>query len=285
MPITSRLLVLLAALLSAGCSDTAFEPFVETERAFSLFGYLDPAADTQFVRLTPLRHTPDVPADLGATLTLEEVGTGRTVIFRDSLFHYAGGRRAHNFWTTAPIFTSRTYRLTATAADGATSTVQVRTPDPFLGPVLEVGFVPWGDYWSQSILVDGADRFAAFDVIYDLTEPIIPGGSRRVVLPYRDRVMPLAGRLGVGGRFYDELARHVGFCPEVERVEVVIAVAGPDWPELEGVDLETLAIPTRYSNVENGLGYVGALFSRRIEWREVLIAFAIDRQKYCPLER
>jgi len=46
----------------------------------SVFGALDASADTQWIRVTPLRHTVLASPDpLGSTVTLERAGTGKTV--------------------------------------------------------------------------------------------------------------------------------------------------------------------------------------------------------------
>jgi hypothetical protein len=95
----------------------ADEPFAENAVGpFAIFGYLDLRADTQWVRLMPIRRnlipTPD-PID--AIVTLEHLGTGRVVMLRDSLFAFTDGKSggvgyAHNFWTTgrsAPAFRRR----------------------------------------------------------------------------------------------------------------------------------------------------------------------------------
>ena len=54
MPGLSALLI--AALLLGSC-DTAFDPFQENDYHFSVFGFLDDAADSQFIRITPVRDS------------------------------------------------------------------------------------------------------------------------------------------------------------------------------------------------------------------------------------
>lgn len=50
------LLAAMATVLLNGC-DHAFEPFAENENAsFSMFRYLDVEADTQWIRISPIRQ-------------------------------------------------------------------------------------------------------------------------------------------------------------------------------------------------------------------------------------
>lgn len=126
--------VLLTVTLAAGC-DVPFDPFEEnTIGPFSVFGYLDVAADTQWVRVMPIRQ--DLLADsapIDAVVTLEHLGSGRVVTLRDSLFGFTNlgldeVGYAHNFWTTEPIEPEAAYRLAAVRSDGATTTAVVEIP-------------------------------------------------------------------------------------------------------------------------------------------------------------
>ena len=102
---------------------------------FSVFGYLDLAADTQWIRVTPIRQNirPDSAA-IDAVVTLEHAGSGRVVTLRDSLFRFAdpdvAGSSAwvHNFWTTEPLEPEATYRLRVERSDGAATTAVVEMP-------------------------------------------------------------------------------------------------------------------------------------------------------------
>ena len=75
--------------LAAGCEEP-FEPFQESpDGAFSMFGYLNVKADTQWVRVMPVRQNLFLqPEPIDAVVTLEHLGTGRVVTLRDSLFSF-----------------------------------------------------------------------------------------------------------------------------------------------------------------------------------------------------
>lgn len=128
-----------AALLAIGGCDTSFEPFSETDKVFSVWGYLDASADTQWVRVEMLQDS--VIAGSGsfeARVTMRHLETGQTTRWRDSLFHVeATDAAVHNFWTTAAIEPGVMYRLTVERpSDGATSTAEVTIPDDFPEPTV-----------------------------------------------------------------------------------------------------------------------------------------------------
>ena len=54
----------------------------------------------------------------------------------------------------------------------------------------------------------------------------------------------------------DELLRLSG-------VDLLVASAGPNWPD-NALDDETVALPDAVTHVENGLGFVGGVVSRRM---------------------
>ena len=70
----------LALVLLAGACDNTVQPFAEDADAlFTLSGFLSTAADTQFVRVIPLRQSlsaDDEALPLGAEVTLTELQTG-----------------------------------------------------------------------------------------------------------------------------------------------------------------------------------------------------------------
>ena len=67
----------------------------------------------------------------------------------------------------------------------------------------------------------------------------------------------------IGGPFYRSFGGPLYF---LTSVEVTVAAAGPDWPDLREVDDETLALPNVFSNVEEGLGFLGGIISKTVFW-------------------
>ncbi|MGI9175801.1 MAG: hypothetical protein ACR2GR_10840 [Rhodothermales bacterium] len=256
--------VLSAALLLTGC-ETSFEAFEASDQPFSLYGYLDSAADTQFIRVSPLRDSLFArAAPLDVTLTLEHVASGRTSVWRDSLFRFRGGGLAHNFWSQEPIEPSGIYRMTISRPDGAGSTALVQLPPDFPTPTISVlPFAP--DIYITTI---GVERLAEIRMTYHLRD-VRTGVRTTFPRSFLDRLRPFseANVEGWSLQFIpDEVLADVqtlrGPDLEVLSIDLFIAAAGPDWPDLEGIDLETLALPETVKNVEGGVGYVGGIVSK-----------------------
>jgi hypothetical protein len=140
MPLASMTLVVVAVL--AGACDQTFEPIIPSRTLhFSVFGYLDPSADTQWIRVMPIRPLKlTSPGSYGDTVTLEDVSTGRTIEMRDSLFKYAyysdstlgsQGAYVHNFWTTQKIDPGATYRFSVRGDSGSTADAVVEIPQDY----------------------------------------------------------------------------------------------------------------------------------------------------------
>ena len=104
--------------------DESFTAIESSELRYSVFGYLDASADTQWIRVMPVRTVVlTAPDSFGATVTIEDVATGRTITLRDSLFKFtkyndsaigSEGVCAHNFWTTERVQPGASYRLAVT---------------------------------------------------------------------------------------------------------------------------------------------------------------------------
>lgn len=253
------------AVLAAGC-ETTIDPFPEHDRVFSVFGYLDAAADTHFIRITPLRRQLEGDPDpLDATVTLEHLASGQSVVLRDSLF-LIQGRPAHNFWAAFTVAPEETYRLTVRAADGRTSVATVTLPPDFPEPV-----VRWDRFNPlHYVSIPGVEHLVGAVLRYDVVDP--RSGTRwTFTFDYTREASPFSG--GYGFTFYpnehlDDISRRLGGVQiQLEAAYLTATAAGPDWPELERIDLEELALPHVLANVENGVGFVGGVVSRTSRWR------------------
>ena len=87
---------------------------------FSVLGYLDASADTQWLRVMPIRPFKLTSAGVSSdVVTLEEHGTGRMTTRRDSVFTFnnnpasavSGSAWVHNFRTSQPIDPGARYTL------------------------------------------------------------------------------------------------------------------------------------------------------------------------------
>jgi hypothetical protein len=118
---------LLAALLAAGCSD-AFDPFVESEPAFALYGFLDARRDTQFVRVQPVTDRDTNRVDVRVTSTA--LGTGERIAWRDTLVLLNDETLGTVFFAPFRPVPGVAYRVEATPpnASDAGSVAEIRVP-------------------------------------------------------------------------------------------------------------------------------------------------------------
>lgn len=117
----------------SGC-ETEIYPIAPTEMAYSIYGYLDALADTQWIRVAPFRTTIFSTPDLiDAEVTIEDLGTGRFIdlnagLFRQGSPNFGDTLFAYNFWTDEGLDYGATYRLTAQRSDGSLSSSVVKIP-------------------------------------------------------------------------------------------------------------------------------------------------------------
>lgn len=265
-------LVLIGALgLGVTGCDHPFEPHApNTIGPFSIFGYLDVNADTQWVRVTPIRQQLLTdPEPLDAVVTLEHLASGRVVMLRDSVFAFPdpsvdGVGYAHNFWTTEPIEAEASYRLEAVRADGATTIATVEMPSNFeIG--LRFGASRWSSYRLPRQMFATGENLLYGEVIYTTWDNT---GTGRPGPPTPERLHPRAADAGweldlPGIGPFDGLSAPP--LVDVHRREARVVVARSDWPYRAGLTPTEVAIPAEVpTTVENGLGSLVGVAIRTI---------------------
>lgn len=252
-----RILLLAVVVLLASC-DTSVEPFQESGYYFSFGGLIDATVDTQFVRIGPLRDKAVVSPDpYPVTVTSTDLESGEESIWMDSVFVLYDGKVAHNFWSTADFQPGGRYRFTARTAEGRVSTAEVTLPDTAQIVVQTNPFDP-----VYTINVFRAEKLADLRLMYC---GHIPGsGIQRVDVSLIDRVSEFS--LGFTARVDPgQIIAELDFDAIVGSRLVAFAV-GAEWPEFEELDEESLALPHVHSNVENGIGYLGAVATTTVDW-------------------
>ena len=251
-------IALLGGAIAAGC-DRPFEPFAENLNGpFSMVGYLDLKTDTQWVRVMPVRQSLlSRPEPIDAVVTLERVG-GRTVTLRDSLFTFQDARLdgvayAHVYWTTERLEASARYRVRATRSDGAASSVVVDMPRD-----LELTLLNAESGRDTAWLEVRAEK-VQFVETFHLTrtttgEPAGSVGKRQRALISVDSARMHVGQVDGVPPFNQGLV-------DVGRAELRVATTKADWPAVPRLPITLADVETMPSNVENGLGYVGAAAS------------------------
>lgn len=118
-----------------GCSE-AFDPRVQDDRAFAVYGTLDGRQPVQRLRVQdvsiPVGQTPEA---LPASVTSTELTSGVTTVWADSLVVLDDGGRGHVFTAPLALRPGEIHRLRVERdADGAASTAEIAIPSPTATP-------------------------------------------------------------------------------------------------------------------------------------------------------
>ncbi len=271
-----RLVLAVVTCVLIGCDPTV-DPFQENDQHYSIFGYLNVTADTQFIRVEKLRdgQATQAPPTLNVTVQLTNVATDETVTLQDSLVHFFGDATAHNFYTTADIAPNTTYRLVVEGPNGAVSRAETTTPrrprttvvrpvqdcfpscdTPWLGPACESP--DEGSDRKAVLRVENTERLVAVKAVYDMVAP--EGRWSFDSLSEASEVDEGVFQARAG---YDN-----DWCRmpppstqdrEAKTISMIVAAGGPDWPDFMGLDPEMDLLPTVASNVEGGVGLLGGI--------------------------
>jgi hypothetical protein len=257
-PEPNAVLVFVLVLSLAAC-DTSVDPFQKSDRHFSVGGVIDATVDTQFVRLTPLRHSAEGDSSpLDAEVTTTDLATGETSVWHDSVFSLIPSGPAHNVWSSFDFEPGHSYHFTARTSDGRESNALVVLPDTFPDPTIQIP--PFSS--TATINVTGVEKLADLRLIF--CGRLLGGNITRVDVPLIRRVSRFNLGFTVRVEAFEEADR-VGL-EQVLWIRILAMAAAPEWPDFEEIDEETLALPDVYSNIENGVGYLGGVTSRLAYW-------------------
>lgn len=288
-------LFLCCFLFVVGCNQT-FEPLQENDKYFfTIFGYLDASADTQWVRIVPPRDQLDAPPDVPEMqVTLENIETGETAIMKDSLFASGSGFNYINFYTLMDVEPEQTYRVKAEHPEGRTSQATLTTPEEFPTPMFFEDKFPFIDRHVHQIIIPEVEKEDLIDVQTWWFARREGEEIRKKVFSYRNTVEKIdtyGGAYVADIVFEDEEAEVLrefgvpsfhGFGVELLDQQIYVAVAGPEWDEeIPNLDDLVYAQPDFISNVEDGLGYMVGIYSKVIPYSTCHTA---DRGRVIPCE-
>lgn len=275
----------LVALVLVSC-DQSFDPALEQEKYFSIFGVLDLDADTQWIRVMPIRSSAQSSSgEVDATVELQLLGSGQAIVLRDSLMRYTSPNPelesdvwAHNFWTTETILPDTVYRLTARRSDGATATTLVHTPTvPERLVISSEPLSPNRDF----IRIEGVENTALARIGYhvdvcDLDSDVVwqhlsgsavtsPRGQPEIQLRKASATAipcPLEPAI-----FYQDFRqpRPFGDGRLIHWWDVEVVVSGSAWPFSDETSGST-ALYDAAGSIENGAGFVGAVARKRVSY-------------------
>ncbi|MEM1095384.1 MAG: hypothetical protein AAGJ10_12350 [Bacteroidota bacterium] len=293
MTTTLRMGVLAALALLTACDAATLDPFESEERYFTIWGFLDPEARFQSVRVIPVGRSAeriegaaDPAARIDAQVTLINLDTGREQQWTPTL-------RANDDSTAFfHVFTARTdairqgdrYRLEVRRSDGRMASAETVIPSFTRDASVELApptGVPGQVY--QQITVPGIGQPGAVAMTYFV-------GVARFEVPYtREGVGPTipgspppSGPGEVVGNDWVFTANYSTDAPEVirllessggfgefsplTRIGVRIVRSSDDWALIDNLDNPPILQPGQQSNVEGGYGFFGSVGPIEASW-------------------
>ncbi len=264
-------------LIFSACNQT-FDPIKEKNiDRYSMFGYLDASADTQWVRITPFRNQLSQPPEKPVMkATLVDLEQDKRSVMNDSLFLYPDGFHVLNSWTTANIEPGNSYQLVVESPAEGESRVSVTMPKDFQKPKVTI---PDVDLCYAVVTFSDVERLAELQYRW-YVKVSRPGWEyyRYFYINYRNRASQ--GALGEYRLTFDLRGARNGVEGQIEifpfpanttvevlRKELFVASGGPEWisyEELRSIDDLSYALPEVFANIENGVGYVFGIVSKTI---------------------
>ena len=271
------LMGLCGLLLLAACEESV-NPILGTERAYTLYGFINPKVDLQAVRVFEIEGVlaREKPEPLTGAMALEERSTGQQVAWRDSVVLYANGQYGHVYYAHFRPAFDADYQITIESAEGKRTSVAIRTP-PLVVPNQEEPVAAQSNVFLP-ILWQGAPRLTDAEVVYEVayrSGSLNAIDTAQVTVDYRGQEQTAEG----GWRVRVRLANDIGILysrlflqPGRDRlkllaVEMHVLVQNEAWAPPGGLyDPEVLVEPGTFSNVENGFGFVGSAYPDSLTW-------------------
>lgn len=259
------------------CTDN-FQALEENDQYyFSMYGYLDASADTQWVRVSPAREQIDATLEVPEMkVSFENLDTGESIIMKDSLFQNRGANYL-NFWTTEPIEHNQSYKVIAERPDGSTSQATVNIPGELSTPLVIIQ-TSFGGPTTYSVVVDGGVHVADVQSKWYVRIKAPNLDVRRVFSFSHRNTADTTDTYGGAYTFLlkpedelSEIEKQV-LLPENGEIEVVhrqifVASTGSEWVSgVSSLDDLTYALPETFSNVENGVGFLTGIDSKYVPY-------------------
>jgi hypothetical protein len=238
-----------------------------SDRVFETYGVLNSAADTQFVRVFPIRSRFEAYRDpsIDAVVTSSDLETGDRRVWRDSVLAFADGTYGYLFWSSFRALGGRAYELVVERSDGEHARAVVNVPDlPVVLPAPSDSSLEW------TIRLTGAGaRIHSVDVRHFLMYDHCLGQLTTLVVPIDGNVTHTARDVlfdvDLAGTYRDlvTILNRMGLYRSVFgilpfQMLLRLAVTEETWAPPGGIfDPEVLVEPGLLSNVASGFGMVG----------------------------
>lgn len=258
------LVTIIGFFLYTGC-DPTINPIKENGRYYSIYGYLNATADTQFVRIEKLRdgQFTNAPANIDAKVILTNTTTGESATMHDSLFHFPKGD-THNYYTTLKIRPQQTYKIEVRNGNKV-SQAQTAIPDTFPEPIIKST-----SKYLATLEITGIDRLVGVKILYWSYAPCLgPSCSgdprhRKTTFQYlRDTVQTAHSGIHVTINEKGDMKEMYPLRDDaiLVKTKAIIVAGNLDWPNFLAINKDAESIPSVISNVEGGVGLLGGIAS------------------------
>lgn len=288
----------LLALATAGCEEDVVA-VLNAEYPYSMYGVLNPLADTQFVRVFEVgdKLVPDEDGLSSARFVSRNLTTGEERVWRDSLVALSDGTRGHVFYSPFRVVWEESYRLSITGAGGEETYVEVEVPlrsnlivdaPDTTGRVLlpaHIDGLPENVFNSTvDVLVKyviGTDP-AGNPFFQNLRWPIpFDNGLRRTATGWDVLVNLDEAYVDVAGEVLRDFRYDARFGITLQLISFSAVVGNEAWMPPGGVfDPNVLIQPGAFDNVVNGFGFVGAGYKLQRSW--TLPFEVVEKSNFVP---
>lgn len=256
-------------VLTTGCEESV-NPILSTERPFTVYGFFNPVADTQAVRIFAVEELLELtrPEPLDARVASFDLQRGAQQAWQDSVVLFDSARYGHVYWAAFRAAFGHRYRLEVTRSDGEMVQVEVTVPPlseaVLLEPTIAPRFVFLPVLWQEAPRVNNIrvryfTSCRAFDFDYGLDQEQVEGGTVVTIRLSDD------ARLMFQEIFFDPSCSIRDL--RLRSIELTLLITNEEWFPPGGVyDANALVEPGTFTNVENGFGFVGAGYPASFSW-------------------
>jgi hypothetical protein len=277
----SVLFLLVFGVVFVSC-ESEFEPFESGILTASMYGYLDTAADTQFVRVMPMRRQLQRNGDpFDGQVSITDIDSGQRYDMQDSLVTLSDGSKATVYWAAFKPRQQRRYELMAAHNDGRNAIARVTVPNAV--PKDSIYVLPailLGKLIVPIYLLSHEKPPFDFRMIYEVSE-CDTCARDRITIRYIGDITGRKVAKPNGWHIEADLiadskdvrkewaARH-GRQPTtlyMHGMTMQAATVSEGWVPPSGVfDPITMIMPGAHSNVEGGEGFFGAVARYELTW-------------------
>lgn len=245
----------------SACNNT-FDPLQNDHPyAFSMYGYLDVHADTQFIRVMPILETflPVNTQDYDFTVQLRRVSTGHVQELGYNLVQFGSNTFVRNYLSSDRLVPNEIYELISIDSAGVKSVATITLPDSLQSP--EFDYNTTSEIGVFRGTHSPSDRLVYIEMYYKLAVYNMGGCEvMEVMFNHTGSELWLNGIYNIRVSHSLDLRRIASNFQILHR-RFRIVTAASTYPDNTNLTPEELTLPHLNSNVSNGTGFVAGISS------------------------